>query len=100
MTKVSEYNTRQFGRMLDAIAAYDGSLGMLREIISTLDSLLSALEGVSDELRQSIRGRWGVLEEVYAYALSMDVSELDDTGQQLVRTNLQALREQIEGVVE
>ncbi len=99
MTEISEHDTQQLERMLQAIAAFDGELPTLGKVISTLEFLLNALQEASADLRSEVRKRWGVLEEVYAYTLAAGTGKLDAQGQGLVRTNLDALRSQIRNVL-
>jgi hypothetical protein len=91
MTKISEHDKRQFQRMIEAVATFDGTISSLGKLIGTLEFLLNALESPDSNVCKKIREYWGVLEEVYAYALSANYRELDARGKGLVQTNLDAL---------
>jgi hypothetical protein len=89
---MSEYNVRQYGRMLDQIHDFESGRIDLTHLISGLKSLLHALEEADVEWKSKFQNQWGVLEEVYAVALDRN-RELDKGDLQLIGTAVQAMKQ-------
>jgi hypothetical protein len=67
--RLSDYDKRQFGRILTALNQYDKGVVSIDALISSVDSLLSALETKDSELKAHLHKQWGALEIAYASAL-------------------------------
>lgn len=66
---MKDYDQRQLANMLNQIAAYEACTIDLSGLISSLESLLNALESMPESWVEQIRRLWGVLEEVYSVAV-------------------------------
>jgi hypothetical protein len=66
---MNDYNQRQLANMLNQLAAFEDRSIDLAGLISSLESLLNALENMPEPWMEQIRRRWGVLEEVYSIAV-------------------------------
>lgn len=64
-----EKNGRQLNLMLESLNAFDNEAISLHAVISRLDGLLNALDGMDDHWRKEFRRHWGLLEDVYANTL-------------------------------
>jgi hypothetical protein len=84
-TRLSEREERQLELMRERLVLYKNGELPLPRLIADLDALIEALEEVDPAWRRTLRGRWSVLEEVYAVALDRRLTRLDEEGQQLVR---------------
>ena len=89
---MSEYNLRQYGRMLDQIHDFESGRIDLMHLISGLKSLLCALEEADVEWKSKFQNQWGVLEEVYAVALDRN-RELDKGDLTLIGTAVQGMKQ-------
>jgi hypothetical protein len=61
---MSEYDKRQYQRMVDQIRDFESKRVDLKHIINGLDALLSALEQADAGWKSEFQRNWGVLEEV------------------------------------
>ncbi len=66
---MKDYNQRQLENMLNQLAAYEARRVDLAGLISSLESLLNALENMPKSWVDQVRRQWGVLEEVYSVAI-------------------------------
>src|SRR4051812_47150635 len=93
-------NQRQFRLMLDAVGRYErGEIGLGR-LVSDLESLLDALDNLSEEWRDSFLGEWGDLEQVHAVALDRSENQLNDQESRLVGDSLKAIRAMVQAALE
>lgn len=96
MRESDDYNERQYKRMLQTIEAYECRQIGLLTLINNVDGLIRALEGVSDEWRSSLIGKWAPLEVVYAFALEQGKTDLDDRDRKRIEAALADLKEALE----
>lgn len=75
MPTLNDYNRRQYLRMIDAIDDYEKKNSSLASLVPTLEGLIGALEGISNEQRNELLRRWGALEEVHAVNLDEGTTE-------------------------
>ena len=66
---MSDYDNRQYLRMLDQIRDFESKRIDLKHLINGMKFLLSALEKADTTWKSEFQREWGVLEEVYAVAL-------------------------------
>jgi hypothetical protein len=66
---MSDYDNRQYRRMLDQIKDFESKRIDLEHLINGLESLLCALEEANAGWKSEFQSKWGLLEEVYAVAL-------------------------------
>lgn len=65
----SDYNLRQYLLMQEAVSDFNLGKLSLPRLISQVEGLINALEGVSIEVRSSLLSRWAMLEDVFAVSL-------------------------------
>ena len=65
-------NGRQLNLMLESLDAFDNEAIRLPTLISRLDGLLNALDGIDESWRKSFQRHWGLLEDVYANTLDKE----------------------------
>ena len=63
---MSEYDQRQYARMLSLLHDCEQERLPLAEVISGLDSLLSVLEDTPESWRERFKSEWWSLEQIYA----------------------------------
>ena len=69
-------NGRQMNLMLESLDAFDNEAISLRTVISRLDGLLNALDGMDDHWRKAFQRHWGLLEDVYANTLDREYATI------------------------
>lgn len=89
------YNRRQYQRMLESIAAYESDRIGLGALISNLEGLLNSLESLPREWRQDFIDRWSILEEVHAFALYQDSTQVEKQYKQLLDRAIAGLKQSI-----
>jgi hypothetical protein len=65
----NEYNLRQMELMKKRIDEYSEGEIMIDKLLSDLEALLSNLKNINNMWKNSFLSAWGILEEVYAFAL-------------------------------
>ena len=65
---VTEFDHRQYGRMLAKIEGYKSGKLMLKSLVDDLRGLLDALESPNEDWKQQALYRWGDLEVAFAVA--------------------------------
>ena|SRR2546426_9965319 len=66
---MSDYDNRQYRRMLDQMHDFESKRIDLKHLINGMESLLCALEETDAGWKSEFQSKWGVLEEVYAVAV-------------------------------
>ncbi len=87
---MSDYNNRQYRRMLDQINDFRSKRIDLKHLINGLESLLCALEQADAGWKSEFQSNWGVLEEVYAVSL--------DQKRQLTKNDWRLLNTAVEDI--
>ena len=77
MRQDPDYNQRQYERMLALIEMYRTGEIALPSLVSDIEALISALESVSEEWRNTLLQAWGPLEMTYAGALDRAETEFE-----------------------
>src|SRR5258706_13397124 len=94
---MSDYDNRQYRRMLDQIHDFESKRIDLKHLINGMESLLCALEGADAAWKSEFQSKWGVLEEVYAVALDRKRQLIQDDWK-LINTSVAGMKELIAGV--
>jgi hypothetical protein len=81
--------------MDERLGMFEDGRVSLRVLIADIEFLLSALEALDATIREELRERWGVLEEVYSVAVAMHDGKVDTQSEALVRETVKALRERV-----
>ena len=89
---MSDYDNRQYRRMLEQIEDFESKRIDLKHLINGLESLLCVLEKPSADWKAKFRSKWGVLEEVYAVALDRK-SDLTSNDWKLVNAAVEAMKQ-------
>jgi len=95
MAALADHDLRQLGRMAERLELFAKGDVSLRVLIADLEFLFSALDAVEAGVRQELREKWEVLEEVYSVAVAMHDGKLDQHAESLIRDAVAALREQL-----
>ncbi len=95
MVAIVEYDVRQLRRMDERLGMFEDGRVSLRLLIADVEFLLNAMEGFDATVREELRERWGVLEEVYSVAVAMHDGKVDAQSEVLVRKTVKALRERV-----
>lgn len=90
---MSEYDQRQYHRIIERLGAYESRQIPVSRLISDLEGLLCALEDVNAEWRQAFRREWGVLEQEWAGALEHNSVELNISARRRVDAAVKRLKE-------
>jgi hypothetical protein len=88
---MSEYDSRQYHRMLEQLRDFESKRIDLKHLIGGLDALLCALEEAEANWKSEFQRQWGVLEEVYAVALDRK-KELMAEDWKLIETAIQTMK--------
>jgi len=81
---MSEYDNRQYRLMLDRIEKYQHKKLKLRTLIGDLEGLLGCLQEVDENWKEEFLKAWGVLEEVYSFAIYEEKKELSEKDKELI----------------
>jgi hypothetical protein len=71
---MTEYDERQFARMLERLNAFEEHKISLAAFIADLNGLLCALENPDTEWRNDFQKQWGILEDIHASALDRAIA--------------------------
>lgn len=93
MNNNAEYNQRQYQRIIELIHAYEHKQISLGQLIRKLEELFESLENIPLECRQLLLSKWGVLEDVYAYALDEGRTYLEDEDIRLISNALTKIKD-------
>jgi len=96
---MTECDQRQLTNMLNQIAAYDAGRIDLAGLISSLESLLNALQSVPESWVDQLRRQWGVLEEVYSVAVVREQPVESVNNRHLVDQAITKIREIINSIL-
>jgi hypothetical protein len=100
MTGLTEHDQRQIERMAERLEQFEKGDISLRVLIADLEFLVGALQSVEATIREQLRDKWEVLEEVYSVAVGMRGGKLDDHAESLIRDAVAALRVQAATLLE
>lgn len=89
----NDYNLRQYHLMQQTISDFDLGKLSLPRLISQIEGLIDALEGVSVEVRNNLLSRWAVLEDIFAVSLHEERNTLKPSETERIRTALVELSE-------
>jgi hypothetical protein len=87
-----DYDARQFNLMIETLNAYEKKAINLGHLVSSLDGLQNALEGVNSQWKNAFLKQWGVLEDVYAAILDKNLKEPPDEYKHLIEEAIQKIR--------
>ncbi|MEK9282548.1 hypothetical protein MTR72_23420 [Bradyrhizobium sp. ISRA442] len=93
--KIAEYNARQLSRMIEKLDAFDKGAIDLPHLVSSLDGLQSALEGVDAQWKNAFLKQWGVLEDVNADILDRNLTEIPKEHARLLTSTVREIRKLI-----
>ena len=93
-------NQRQYKLMLERLEQFENDEIGLRRLIDDLSGLLGALNDIDEEWNDEFERTWGVLEDVYAGALSSGYKTLPDEDRKLIWTAVDKLAEMVKPRVE
>src|SRR5258706_1317508 len=68
MDKETNFNRRQYERMLEKIERFESEKIEINSLIADLEALILALRDVPDDWRHQLQSTWAVLEDTYAVA--------------------------------
>jgi hypothetical protein len=88
---MSDYDNRQYRRMLDQIQDFESKRIDLKHLINGMESLLCALEEADAGWKSEFQSKWGVLEEVYAVALDRK-RQLTEDDWKLINTAVEGMK--------
>lgn len=89
---ISEYDARQLRKMKLQLAAFQRGELSLAGFIGDVDFLLNAMEAVPLEWKQRVHEFVVTLEEVYAMALDLGHTEVDEQGQRFVAEAIEGMQ--------
>ncbi len=89
---MSDYDNRQYDRMLEQIRNFESKRIDLKHLTNGLESLLCALEEADAAWKSEFQSKWGVLEEVYAVALDQK-RQLTKDDWKLIDTAIQNMKQ-------
>lgn len=92
MSSISPNNQYQLRQMLDTINAYESRQVDLGTLVNNLETLFGRLENPPDNWRKAFLKAWGMLEDVYAFALDKPVYQLEDVDFGLIAEAITRLR--------
>jgi hypothetical protein len=75
---MSEFNQRQYRLMLDCLLAFEAGKLPIDVLISNLQGLVRALQGVDEAWKQTFLEDWAVLEQARAMALFRESTSLNE----------------------
>lgn len=96
MNEKSEYNTRQLRLMQKKIELFEKDKIYLNDLISDLESLLNVLEDFDLEWKNKFRGLWGILEQIYAWALYQNQDSLNKEDIHNIQETIALIKSMIE----
>lgn len=95
---ISEFDAYQLRKMKLQLAAFrDGELS-LAGLIGDVDFLLNAMEAIPTEWKQRVHEFVVTLEEVYAVALDLGHTEVDEQGQRFVAEAIEGIQHCLEEI--
>jgi hypothetical protein len=78
--------------MIERLNAFEEKAIRLGHLVSDLDGLQRALEGIDTQWRNAFLEQWGVLEEVYADLLDRSLEEIPDQHMQFLERAIKEIR--------
>lgn len=90
---MSEYNKRQYSRMMECIESFESKKQTLQKCINDLKALIACLESPDIEIKNTLQANWAVLEEVYAVSLDQGPPHIPSEHQVLIGQTLQKMKE-------
>ena len=92
---ISEHDQRQLSRMFERLEMFEKEKISLGVLISDIEFLLGALEAVDHRMKQSLRERWCVLEEIYSVARVMKAGRLSPDDESAIRDTVKMLQARV-----
>jgi hypothetical protein len=93
----SNYDIRQYKRMLDQIEAYKGKRITVGHLMMGLEALLGALEHADPVWQSAFRKSWAVLDNAYANIVCKKLAALSPLEQGLVNEAVGKLEAMVRG---
>ncbi len=87
----NDYDLRQIGLMKERIDEYSKGDIMIDKLLGDLEALLANLKNIDAVWKSSFLYAWGILEDVYAFALYDKKSLFDDNDMQKIKEGLKRL---------
>ncbi|MGH2731876.1 MAG: hypothetical protein ACRDJG_02850 [Actinomycetota bacterium] len=75
-------------RILEAIQDFEAGEVELGDLVTRLEKLINSFEGVSQETVDRFLAEWGVLEDIYAFALDQGWKRLEREDMDLIEKSL------------
>ena len=92
---ISEHDQRQLSRMFERLEMFEKEKISLGVLISDIEFLLGALEAIDHRMKQSLRERWCVLEEIYSVARVMKAGRLSPDDESAIRDTVKMLQARV-----
>jgi len=89
---ISEFDARQLRKMKLQLAAFQRGELSLAGIIGDVDFLLNAMEAIPLAWKQRVHEFVVTLEEVYAIALDLGYTEVDEQGQRFIAEAIEGIQ--------
>ncbi len=96
---MSEFDQRQYARMLESLEAFQEHRLSLPKVISNLKGLIACLEDPIDEIKSSLKKNWAILEEIYAVSEDQSLTKLPTEYETLVNKSISEMRSMLERVL-
>ena len=95
VSTISEHDQRQLSRMFERLEMFEKEKISLGVLISDIEFLLGALEAIDHRMKQSLRERWCVLEEIYSVARVMKAGRLSPDDESAIRDTVKMLQARV-----
>ena len=95
---ISEFDARQLRKVKLQLAAFQRGELSLADFIGDIDFLLNAMEDIPLEWKQRVHEFVVILEEVYAVALDVGHTEIDEQGRRFVAEAIEGIYRCLEEV--
>lgn len=100
MANMMDHDRRQLTRMVERLELFKTGDLSLRVLISDLEFLLNAFEAVDSSVREQLRVRWEVLEDVYSIAVGMHGGKLDPPAEASIIDAVAAMHTRIDELLQ
>lgn len=81
----------QYVRILETIRSFEAGELKFGDLVNRLEELINGLQGISQEKTNRFLAEWGVLEDVYAFALDQEWERVEGEDVDLIERSLQRL---------
>jgi len=92
---ISGHDRRQFSKLFERLEMFEKGQISLGVLISDIEFLLGALDGVQNNTKQQLRELWEGLEEVYSIGEVTKGGHLNHDDKIFVRDSIKAFRERV-----